>query len=93
MHGLGQELDFKHSEYSSILISRNPILAEAFWNLGSEPSDNHVITTLSGIRNGEPLLPVEPLLDWMIRIVSSLLLRPVGNRRRHLTRTPFLFSA
>lgn len=28
----------------------------------------------------------------MIRIVSNLLLHPVGNRRRHLTSTPFLFS-
>jgi hypothetical protein len=29
----------------------------------------------------------------MIRIVSNLLVHPVGNRRRHLTSTPFLFSA
>jgi hypothetical protein len=72
-------------------------------NLGgfcnSEPSDNHVITTLPvelGIQSKLVLRcsPVEPLLDSMIRIVSNLLLRPVGNRHRHrhLTSTPFLFS-
>lgn len=39
------------------------------------------------------LFPSRALLESMIRIVSNLLVHPVGNRRRHLTSTPFLFSA